>query len=238
MPARCFLVRHGQTDWNLEQRIQGQSDLPLNAAGLRQAEELAGYFASRPLTALYASHLQRSRQTAEAIARETGLEIMVDPDLAEIYLGEWEGLTAQEVDGRYQGAYRLWQSSPSQVRIPGAEPLTRFRIRARAAFSRIVDRHPDGRVAIVTHGGVIASLLSDSLDADYDALLRRLSLDNAGVSAVEHAVRPPQILWINETGHLGPSREPSAGLTHLIMAGASGLGTERPVAREVRSGRR
>lgn len=225
MPARCFLVRHGQTDWNVEQRIQGQSDLPLNAAGLRQAEDLAGYFASRPLIALYASHLQRSRQTAEVIAQETGVDITVDPDLAEIYLGEWEGLTGQEVDGRYQGAYRLWQSSPSQVRIPGAEPLASFRTRARAAFSRIAERHPDGRIAIVTHGGVIASLLSDYLDADYDALLRRLSLDNAGISAVEHAVRPPQILWINETGHLGPSHRPSGGGPHVVAAGPDGRGS-------------
>ena len=207
MSPRCFLIRHGQTDWNLAQRIQGHADLPLNASGLDQARCLAGYFTGQPVTALYTSHLTRSLQTAHAIAEQTGLNIVIDPDLAEIQLGEWEGLTGPEVDLRYDGAYALWQVSPSRVRIPGAEPLPAFRARARNAFARIAGQHPDGRVVLVTHGGVITSLLAECLDADYDALLRRLALDNAGISALEHATQPPQVLWINATWHLSPPQD-------------------------------
>ncbi|MBI3324614.1 MAG: histidine phosphatase family protein [Candidatus Omnitrophica bacterium] len=195
-------MRHGQTDWNFEQRIQGHADLPLNALGRSQASRLAGYFAHSPAAALYSSHLKRSLETAQTIGQAIGIEVIVERDLAEIALGQWEGLTGPEVDLHYDGAYGLWQHTPSHVQIPGAEPLPAFRARARLALERILHHHPEGRVIVVTHGGIIASLLADCLGADYDAMLRRLALDNGGISALEPAHQPPHVLWINDTGHL------------------------------------
>ena len=200
---RCYLVRHAQTLWNHENRLQGHSDLPLSPVGLEQAKRLGDYFASRSLSALYTSHLARSLQTAQAIAHQTGLSPVVEPTLAEMHLGVWEGLTPDEVNSRYDGAYQRWCVTPSQVEIPGAEPMDQFHRRARQAAGQILAAHQDdGDVVIVSHGGGIASLFADWLEAEYDQVLRRLVLNNAGISALDCQVTPPCVLWVNATSHL------------------------------------
>lgn len=220
---KCYLVRHGQTVWNGENRLQGHSDIELNAVGLEQAKRLSAFFAARRasgevLTALYASPLKRSIQTAQAIVESTGLTLRQDPALAESHLGSWEGLTPEEIDAKFDGAYQRWYRHPSQVTIPGAEPLEAFTQRVRGVFERIraiengreglaaaKPRHGRGEarsVIIVTHGGVIASLLADWLNSDYDDILRRVVLNNGGVSAIECDIMPPYILWVNDTRHL------------------------------------
>lgn len=199
---RCYLIRHAQTQWNAEDRIQGHSDPPLSATGRQQARRTAAYFAGRPIAALYTSPLARSRQTAQAIAQATGVTPAVVPDLAEIHLGAWEGLTPEEVNARYDGAYHLWRTQPASVRIPGGEPVTAFRERVRTTFAQMIAPPQQGDVVIVSHGGVIASWLADWMGAEYDQVLHRLVLDNAGISGVDCRSVPPWILWINAVTHL------------------------------------
>ena len=200
---RCYLVRHAQTSWNHENRIQGHSDQPLDAKGLDQAKRVGDYFASHRLSAVYSSHLSRSLQTARAIAQGR-VNPVIDRALAEMHLGAWEGLTAEEVNARHQGAYQLWRTSPSKVVIPGAEPVLDFRARVRQAVGRIVAAHrQDESIVIVSHGGVIATLLADWMQAEYDQVLRRMALDNGGISAIDCQALPPAILWVNATHHLG-----------------------------------
>ena len=199
---RGYLIRHAQTQWNFENRLQGHSDSPLRALGREQAKRVAAYFSGRPLQALYTSPLIRSRQTAEAIAQVTGLTPAVMPALAEIHLGAWEGLTPEEVNARYDGAYQMWKTAPARVRIPGGEAVTAFHERVRTTFAQIAADHRDGEIVIVSHGGVIASWLADWVGADYDRLLHRLVLDNAGISGVDCRTAPPSVLWVNALGHL------------------------------------
>ena len=213
---RCYLVRHAQTTWNGENRLQGHTDLPLSAVGLEQARRVGTYFgglhaSGEGLRGLYVSHLMRSQQTAQAIAEQTGLAPKIDPAFAEIGLGQWEGLTPEDIDARFGGAYQQWKTAPSLVQIPDAEPLADFRARVRAAFTRMLAAHEGrGDLVIVTHGGVIASLLADCLDAAYDRLLRGLSLENAGVSAVNCRHQPPVVMWVNATTHLNHASAPRA----------------------------
>ena len=201
---RCYLVRHAQTPWNVDNRVQGHSDLPLSPAGEVQAKRLSAFFASRHLHGIFTSGLQRSRQTAHAIAAGNGhgVQPVIIQDFAEIHLGAWEGLTPADIDAQFPGAYHQWTSHPSLVQIPGAEPLEAFRRRVRQAMIQVAASFQDGEYVVVSHGGVIASLLADVLDADYDATLRRLRLDNGGVTALEFGVLPPSVLWINATAHL------------------------------------
>ncbi len=206
---RCFLVRHAQTIWNGENRLQGHSDLPLSPLGLEQAKRVGAYFralreAGVGLRRLYVSHLQRSQQTAQAIGSEIGLAPTIEPAFAEIGLGQWEGLTPEEIDARFAGAYEQWKTTPSMVSIPGAEPLALFRARVRQAFTAMLTAHQkeSGDLVVVTHGGVIASLLADCVEADYDRFLRGVSLENAGVSAVNCRHVPPVVMWVNATTHL------------------------------------
>lgn len=219
---RYYLVRHGQTAWNSDNRIQGHSDLPLSPAGEAQAKRLGALFAARHLSGIFTSHLKRSHQTAVHIAAGNGhpfdsaqdgraeqsrthghgVRPVIERDLAEMHLGEWEGLTPEEVDARFAGAYQQWRDRPSAVCIPGAEPIEQFQRRVRQAMEKIVTGSGDGEYVIVSHGGVIAALLAEVLGADHDALLRRLRLDNAGVTALECGSAVRHVLWINATAHL------------------------------------
>ena len=214
---RCYLVRHGQTSWNEENRIQGHSDLPLSPLGEEQAKRLGVFFASRHLKGIFTSALQRSQQTAQAITAGNGhgVQPIMERGLAEIHLGAWEGLTPEEVDAQYQGAYQQWKVRPSTVSIPNAEPLEAFRARVRRTLERLIEQFDDGEYVIVSHGGVIAAVLADTLGADFDLLLRRLRLDNAGITALEFATPLPHVLWINATAHLDTLLQPPLGAPWL-----------------------
>ena len=210
---RCYLVRHAQTLWNSENRIQGHSDLPLSPLGLQQAQRLGTFFASRHVHGIFTSWLRRSQQTAHAIASGNGHGVspIIEQELAEMHLGAWEGLTPEQVDAQFQGAYEQWRTVPSSVCIPNAEPVEQFRARARRVLERIVTAAGEGEYVIVTHGGVIATLLADFLGADYDAVLRRVRLDNAGITALEFGAGLPHVLWINWTAHLQDGSLPLPG---------------------------
>lgn len=217
---RCYLVRHAQTQWNADNRFQGRTNSPLSPAGQQQARRLAAHFTGRPLGGIYTSALGRTIETGRAIAAGAKLSpCIIEPDLAEMDLGVWEGMTPDEIDARFNGAFQTWRRSPSKVAIPEAEPVAQFRARARAAFDRIVSANQQHELLIVTHGGVIASLLADWLGADYDQLLHQLVLSNAGVTAVECSGVSRWILWVNATTHLiperpgSPDREPVAEAT-------------------------
>ncbi len=137
-----LLVRHGETDWNAEGKLQGHTDRPLNDYGRRQARALAERLAGEEIEAVYASDLSRARETAEILGAQLGLPVAVDPDLREKNWGNWEGLTADE---------RL------RIEYEG-ESSEDHRSRTLRAVERIVERHPAGRVVVVTHGGSLRRL--------------------------------------------------------------------------------
>jgi broad specificity phosphatase PhoE len=133
-----LLVRHGETDWNADGRLQGQTDRPLSDYGRRQARQLADELAGEELEAIYASDLSRARETAEIVGKRLGLPVQLDPGLREKDWGSWEGLTAVERD---------------RVEFAG-ESTEAHQERILRALRRIAETHPgDGRVLVVTHGG-------------------------------------------------------------------------------------
>jgi len=135
--TELLLVRHGETDWNAEGRLQGHTDRPLNKYGRRQAKELADRLAGEGAHAIYASDLVRAKETAEIVGARLGLPVVIDPDLREKHWGTWEGLTGDErVHVEFEG-----------------ESTEDHRDRVMGAVRRIVARHPDQRVVVVTHGG-------------------------------------------------------------------------------------
>jgi broad specificity phosphatase PhoE len=142
-----LLVRHGETDWNADGRLQGQTDRPLSEFGRRQARQLADELAGEELEAIYASDLSRARETAEIIGERLGLPTVLDPDLREKDWGTWEGLTAVERD---------------RVEFVG-ESTEAHQERTLHALRRIAERHPGGRVLVVTHGGSMRRVQTASL---------------------------------------------------------------------------
>jgi len=145
--TELLLVRHAETEWNREGRWQGHADPPLNEAGRAQAQALAEVLTGEEVDAIYTSDLRRAAETAEILAGALGRPVTPDPGLREIDVGSWSGLTRAEVAERYPG----WETHDGESR-------EELEARVVAAVRRIAQRHPNGRVVIVTHGGSIRSL--------------------------------------------------------------------------------
>src|SRR5438105_20624 len=159
-----LLVRHGETDWNAEGRLQGHTDRPLSDFGREQARRLADDLVGEELDAIYASDLIRARETAEIIGERLGLPVVIDPDLREKNWGTWEGLTSEERLG---------------VDFEG-ETTEEHRDRVLRAVRRIAERHPGQRIAVVTHGGSLRRIQAAVSGVAMPVV------ENCGVWAVAH----------------------------------------------------
>ncbi|MBN2386380.1 MAG: histidine phosphatase family protein [Anaerolineales bacterium] len=157
--THLFLIRHGETDWNVEGRWQGQADVPLNARGRAQAARMAETLRGLDLQAIYASDLVRARETAEALAAVHGLEVRLDARLREIHQGEWQGLLVGEIEARYAARFHERRRDPLNVAPPGGETVAGVQARVVAFLQEVVARHPGQTLAIVAHGFVLAVAL-------------------------------------------------------------------------------
>lgn len=198
-PALLTLVRHGETSANLEGVWHGSTDTPLTERGLRQAELVAKHLATRAPTAavLYASDLQRARDTARAIERATGLPLRLDPTLREYHLGSWEGKSYQELHQEH----RLWHHMKADPDFAphGGESPRQVTDRFTSALRRIAAEHPGERVIVVSHGGALAMALGALLDGSYGQWRR--VMENCAVS--ELVIEPkPELVTFNQIAHL------------------------------------
>ncbi len=150
---RLVLWRHGQTDWNYHARFQGQADIALNATGKQQAREAAAHLATLGPTALWSSDLQRTQQTAAALADATGLTVQPDRRLREIHVGSWEGLHGSEVSAQDPELYARLQQGEDVRRSATGETVSEVGERVAAALTEIADlADDDATVVVTTHG--------------------------------------------------------------------------------------
>ena len=200
-----LVIRHGESEAAYMDKpfplMDGHADPELSANGREQAERLAGRLARTPIDAIYVTSLRRTAQTAAPLAGRLGLTPQVEPDLREVNLGEWEaGLFRKMVAENHPIAERMWAEERWDV-IPGAEPAGVFAARTSGAIKRIAAAHPDQRVAVIVHGGVIAALLAMTTRSRPFAFL---GADNASISRL--VITPGR--WIlrayNDTAHLEP----------------------------------
>lgn len=199
--TRIILVRHGQTVWNRDRRVQGHTDTPLDAVGKRQAARLAPRLAGEPIVATHASDLSRAVETAAPVAAALGQEVRTWRELRELCYGPWEGLTVLEIERRYPDAYRRWREDNLRFRFPGIEPVEALYRRAMVAGREILAAH-DGRTSlIVAHGGSLRALICGLLGWPV-AVARQLRLDNASISCIEYAAHGPLLVLFNDVGHL------------------------------------
>ncbi|MBK9603758.1 MAG: alpha-ribazole phosphatase [Anaerolineales bacterium] len=163
---KLFLTRHGQTDWNIAGRYQGQSDTPLNETGLRQAEQIAKRLSSETIHAIYSSDLSRAANTAQSIADFHSLEIKKDSRWRELSFGDWEGMTYQEMSAHSPELFEAWMKDPLTISTPNGETLAQLAERVKAAFDEIKEEHADQTVLVVAHSGSLQSLLAVTLGVD------------------------------------------------------------------------
>lgn len=156
---RLCLVRHGQTDWNLEGRYHGQSDVPLNENGRNQAVVLAQQLQGQSFIAIYTSDLQRAMETARIIASAIHLPVRLEPRLREINQGEWEGQLVEAIRARYTELWQRRALDPTNLRPPGGETVGEVAKRVYNALNDITRLHPTGSVLIVSHGLALATVI-------------------------------------------------------------------------------
>jgi broad specificity phosphatase PhoE len=199
---RLYLVRHGETAWNHENRAQGWSDIPLDAQGLRQAEALAAAFADLALEAVYASTLVRAIVTAERIAAPHGLEVRVDPDLREMNQGSLDGMKMIELRRNHAALLQDWADHPATFRMPGGETLSELQARTWTAIERIAGSHREGAVVVVSHNLAIVSMVCRVLGLPMDRF-RRIRQDVAAINILEFGgSRDTCVVRLNDTSHL------------------------------------
>lgn len=200
--TRICLVRHGETDWNVERRLQGQLDIPLNETGVAQARATARGLIGQQFTALYSSDLGRARQTAEALAGVVGLPIQFQPDLRERRYGIFERLTYTEAKAQYPEDYaRLHDRDPDYV-IPQGESLRQLADRVGACLKTLVAKHAGEQILLVSHGGVLDVIRRIATHKPLHEP-RDFLISNAALNWLEH--RPKKgwhlIAW-DERAHL------------------------------------
>ena len=200
--TRFVLVRHGQTDWNRVERFRGRADVPLNASGLSQAEATARRVARewRPV-AIYASPLSRAFATAEPIGRQTHLAVTRLDGVIDIDYGVWEGLTPDEVFGRWPDLLYAWYNAPHTAQPPGGESLAALRERAMQSIDELAARHGDATVAIVSHTVVNRIILLAILGLGIDRFWR-IRQDNCGINVFESESGDFTLLTLNDSSHV------------------------------------
>ena len=153
--TQLILVRHGETLWNRERRMQGHSDSPLSDAGVRQARLLAGRLAQIEFDALYSSDSERAHRTARSVAEVTGHDIVVEPRLRERHFGVFEGLTGGEIQNLYPDDFLRFERRDPEFVVPGGESSLAFGSRVLGCLREIAERHCAQIVVVVTHGLVL-----------------------------------------------------------------------------------
>jgi probable phosphoglycerate mutase len=206
-PATAFLVvRHGETFWNIDGRIQGHLDSRLTPAGRAQAAAVAERLAAERLDALYSSDLGRARETAAPIAAATGLDPVYDASLRERTYGIFESLTWTEIEARHPAEFaRLATRDPSYV-VPEGESAIAFRERLLAAFADLAERHAGGRIAVITHGGALGMLYRVATGMPLDAP-RDYPLPNAAINRLAWRAGTLALEAWGEVAHLDVVRE-------------------------------
>ncbi len=203
-----LLIRHGETAWNAEHRIQGHLDIPLSLTGIQQAARLANRLAGEPIAAVYSSELARAWLTAEPLAERLGLDVIAEPRLRERSFGIFEGQTLDEIERNHPEDFRRWRARDSAWAMAGGETGQVLIDRVLQALHDLAARHAGGTVAAVTHGGVLDVAYRAARSLAWDAP-REHQMLNASINRVHASAAPPSLALIHwgDVDHLAESRD-------------------------------
>jgi len=178
--TEIILIRHGETEWNSQQRMQGHSNSDLSSLGQAQIQALGQWMKNVPFDHIYSSDSLRAKQTAEAITQFSGHKLKIDLRLREKNLGVFEGLTSEEARERHPEVFRLFKTAGSKYVIDEGESTQQLQDRALEIVNEIRIKHPEERVLLVTHGGFIRVVMKHSLGLSLETPTRFL-IRNTGV---------------------------------------------------------
>ena len=196
-----YLVRHGETDWNVEERCAGQTDIPLNANGRKQAQRISRYFHSRPLAHLIGSDLERTRDTAAGVGLSHDLTYQEDLRWREIHYGILEGTRNRDWPELFPDLSNHWSYASFSQAPPGGESREALIARTSTALEELRQKQPSGPIALFTHGGVIKALLTytifNSVDLPLNRSLALMRVDNGSITTLRWKRTKWQIVNVN-----------------------------------------
>ena len=197
------LIRHGETDWNLQQRWQGHADIPLNDVGRQQAQIAAQQLAAalRNVCALYASDLLRAVATAQPLAARLGLTPLLRPALREIDLGTWSGKTHAEIAAAFPADVAALAAG-HDIRRGGAESVAMLRARIITELAGLAALHPAAEIAVVTHGGCIRMAIVHASGSDSVQLSHNVHIGNTSLTTLQLDDAGWSVLRVNDMTHL------------------------------------
>jgi probable phosphoglycerate mutase len=205
--SNIILIRHGETAWNAQRRLQGYLDIPLNPEGERQAALLAASLAAEPIDLIVSSDLARARQTAQAVASVRGMTVHTDPQLRERCYGGFEGLLYSEIEARFPTEFIAWQARDVDAELPpGKNPAETFRAfyaRATGAILAWGAANPGKTIALVAHGGVLECAYRLALGLPLETP-RNFKVYNASINRFACAEGELRLQSWGEVGHLRP----------------------------------
>lgn len=198
---RFYLIRHGQTEWNIKGKIQGKTDIPLNETGFYQAKLLADAMEHKEAAAIYASPLKRAYETACVMAERMKLPVIPIEELREVDFGLWEGLSWREIQAEYPGDFERWDLNPVEHTPTGGETKEESRSRCKAAMERILSEKEQD-VVIVAHGGILVFVADYLLRAQQEK--NEVIVKNASITAVDYdrTTGTGRLVFLNDTTHL------------------------------------
>lgn len=203
---KIYLIRHGQTDWNVAGKIQGKTDIPLNETGRRQAACLAKGMEHRPVAQIFSSDLIRARETARAIGESQHVEVETLSGLEEIGFGKWEGMTLERIQVIFPTEYEKWCENPVTVAPPGGESLSQIKERCRRVMEEILKR-AKGDFAIVSHGAMLAYVVEYLMRNDPND--QEIIVGNASITTIQYEPENETAVLIqaNDQEHLSAMKK-------------------------------
>lgn len=201
MTNTIYLVRHGQTQWNIKGKTQGHGNSSLTEKGINQAKKLAQSMIKYPIDYIYSSDLGRAVETAEIISDKFNLEVIKTPALREMGFGVWEGLLIKEIQENYKDIYDTWRNNPHLAEIPNGETLQIIKDRTDNFLKEINDKYDGKHIVLVTHSVTARVILLSVLNSGMENIYR-INQGNTALNIIEFREYGPVIIKMNDTSHI------------------------------------
>ncbi|MCG8538729.1 MAG: histidine phosphatase family protein [Clostridia bacterium] len=200
---RLYLIRHGETEWNLRAKTQGCKNIQLSKRGILQGKLLGEKLKENDeeYKKIFSSDLDRCYLTAKSIAKKLKIDIEINRGLREMSFGDWEGLTLEEIKKSYSKEYIRWRNEPCKASIPKGEDLKTVQERCLESVKDIIDKYDDGSIIIVSHGVAIKTIILGLLGLDLKHFYN-ITLSNASMNKLEFREYGPVLISLNDTCHL------------------------------------
>ena len=201
MANTFYIVRHGQTNWNILGKTQGHGNSDLTPKGENQALELSNAIKEYPIDYIYSSDLGRAVQTAEIIGSTIGVDVIQTPSLREMGFGDWEGLLIEEIKKDHAKTYETWRNQPHLVNIPNGETLHIIKDRVDAFIKELNEKYDNKHILLVSHSVTVRVMLLSFLNSGVENIYR-IKQDNTALNIVEYRDYGPVVIKMNDTSHI------------------------------------